>query len=172
MGDANADHDVIAAMFDAVAMFEELGIGYALAGCLAAGHYGRARITEDADFIAVSEHEQDLAAHPDAMRKHRFDPSYTWKFHHDSGAQIDLWKDEHVDGIVSRARPMAIAGRVVMTAEPHDLIAMKLRANRLRDDGDIGEILAHASIDDATIRRRVTAEQYEHYLQIKRRAGR
>src|SRR5580704_11827516 len=57
-------------LLDAVSLFEELGIGYALVGGIAAMYYGRARFTEDVNFVAVAGHMQVLAAHRAEMEKH------------------------------------------------------------------------------------------------------
>jgi hypothetical protein len=172
MADQRTELPFAQALLDAVELFDELRIRYALVGGVAAMYYGRARFTEDVDFVAVTGHAQTLAAHPDAMKAHHFDPSCTWKLYHQSGVEIDLWKDEHCDGIVSRSRVADLAGRQVRIAEPHDLIAMKLRAGRLQDDYDISEILRGTSINDETVRPLVTAQEFAHYQEIKRRAAR
>lgn len=163
--------DLTPALLDAVALFESLHIDYALIGGLAAMCYGRARFTEDVDFIAAEGHMEVLTANPDAMRRHHFDPSSTWKLCHESGLQVDLWKDAHVPEMLGRARSFAIAGRSVRVVDPHDLIAMKLRANRPQDDYDISEIVKTTAVDEALIRQRVTAEEMERYAAIKRRIG-
>ena len=157
-------------LIDAVSLFEELKIAYALAGGVAAMYYGRARFTEDLDFVAASGHMDVLAANPDAMRRHHFDRASACKLYHDSGVDIDIWKDQHSDEIVARAREADLAGRKVGVADPHDLISMKLRAGRLQDDYDISEILRAQSIDEPLIRARVTSEQFQHFVEIKRRA--
>jgi hypothetical protein len=172
MEDFSTTHDLSAALNDAVALFEQLRIDYALIGGLASMYYGRARFTDDVDFIAASGHEAVLAAHPEAMREHHFDPNCTWKLYHASGAEVDVWKDVHVNDMISRAVTATLAGRSVRIAEAHDVVAMKLRADRPQDDYDVSEILKHVPIEDERVRERVTAEQYEHYLQIKRRSGR
>ena len=156
-------------LLDAVGLFEKLGIGYALIGGLAAMVYGRTRFTVDVDFIAQNDHEKMLAANPDAMTQCHFDPTSTWKLYHDSGTDIDIWKDEHANAMISRAVTTKLAGRGVRIIEPHDLITMKLRADRPQDDYDISEILKHTSIDDAIVEQRVTAEQFDAYLAIKKR---
>src|SRR4051812_33237385 len=79
--------DYTAPLLDAVALFEELGIGYALIGGLAAMHYGRSRFTEDVDFVATADHEQRLVENAEVMRRHRFDPNCTWKLYHESGVE-------------------------------------------------------------------------------------
>jgi hypothetical protein len=89
--------------------------------------------------------------------------------YHDSGVEIDIWKDEHSDAIVARARDADLAGRRVRVADPHDLIAMKLRARRLQDDYDVSEILRHTPIDDMTVEARVSPDEFAHYLAIKKR---
>jgi hypothetical protein len=55
-------------------------------------------------------------------------------------------------------------------ADPHDLIAMKLRAHRLQDDYDIGEILKHHPIDETRLASLVTESELTHYHSIKLRA--
>jgi hypothetical protein len=158
-------------LIDAVTLFDALGIGYAMVDGVAAMYYGRARFTEDIDFVAVAGHMQILERSGDAMRQNHFDPSSTWKLYHERGLEVDIWKDEHSDAIVSRAREVELAGRKIRIADPHDLIAMKLRAGRLQDDYDISEILRSQTIDDAVIGSRVDAAQFSHYQDIKRRTG-
>src|SRR5579864_8401579 len=84
-------------LLDAVSLFEELGIGYALIGGIAAMYYGRSRFTEDVDFVAMPGHMEILTAHPAEMEKHHFEPTCAYKLYHQSGVQVDLWKDEHAD---------------------------------------------------------------------------
>src|SRR5580700_1106261 len=98
-------------LIDAVLLFEELGIGYALVGGIAAMYYGRARFTEDVDFVAVTGHMAVFAAHPAEMEKHHFDPTCTYKLYHQSGVHVDLWKDEHADQIVTSSHAVELAGR-------------------------------------------------------------
>lgn len=172
MADANPPTDLSAALSDAIALFESLGIRYALIGGLASMYYGRARFTEDVDFIAATGHEAVLASHAHAMREHRFDPASTWKLYHDSGAEVDIWKDAHVDDMLPRAVTATLGGQPVRIVEVHDLIAMKLRADRPQDDYDVSEILKHTAVSDDTVRGRVTADQYARYEAIKRRGGR
>jgi len=154
---------------DAVGLFEELRLGYALVGGVAAMFYGRSRFTEDIDFVVQAEHMQTLAERSDAMRKWHFDPNCTWMLYHESGVDIDIWKDEFADEIVGRAKTIELMGTNLKIAEPHDLIAMKLRAGRLQDDYDISEIIRGTPIDDEIVKARVTAEQFEHYLSVKQR---
>jgi hypothetical protein len=163
--------DLTAALQDAVNLFEQLDIRYAMIGGLAAMLYGTQRHTQDVDFIAASNHEAILAANAQVMQEHHFDPECTWKLYHDSGATIDLWKDQRADEIISRARATELDGRPIMVADPHDLIAMKLRADRPQDDYDISEIVQHTTIDDDLVRQQTDDEQYARYEAIKRRVG-
>lgn len=163
--------DLTQPLLDAVALFESLGIAYALAGGVASMVYGRARYTEDVDFVAQADHEAILQANAEAMKRHGFDPGSTWKLYHRSGAQIDLWKDAHSDEIVQRAVPNRLGGKTVLVVEMHDLIAMKLRAGRPQDDYDISEIIKHQTIDADTIRSRVTPEQFAVFEKIKARVA-
>jgi len=155
---------------DAVALFDALKIPYALIGGIAAMLYGRSRFTEDVDFVAAAAHEKILAAHPEIMRQHHFDPVSTWKLYHESGIEIDIWKDEFSDQIAARARTIQFHGRSMRVADVHDLIAMKLRADRPQDDYDISEIIKKTPVEEAVIQNRITAEQFSRYGDIKRRA--
>lgn len=157
-------------LLDAVALFDELKIGYALIGGIAAMYYGRARFTEDVDFVAVAGHMDIFAAHRAEMEKHHFAPDCVHKLYHKSGIQVDLWKDEHADQIVENAIEVELAGRSIRIIEAHDLIAMKLRAGRLKDDYDISQILLNNAIDESRLAGIVTAEQMVHLHEIKRRA--
>jgi hypothetical protein len=157
-------------LLDAVSLFEELGIGYALIGGIAAMYYGRARFTEDVDFVAVAGHLDLLSTHGSTMEKYHFDPTCTYKLHHQSGVQVDVWKDEHADDIVNRASVVDLAGRKIYIVEPHDLIAMKLRARRLKDDYDISQIVISTAIDEDRLKILVTPEQFAQFGEIKKRA--
>lgn len=154
---------------DAIALFNALQIPYALIGGIAAMVYGRARFTEDVDFVAAADHEKILAAHPATMEEYHFDPASTWKLYHTSGVAIDIWKDEYSDQIAARAQTMQFRGRPVRIAEIHDLIGMKLRANRPQDDYDISEILKKTAVHDAVIQQFATPEQFARYVGIKSR---
>lgn len=156
-------------LLDAVGLFGRLSIGYALVGGVAAMYYGRSRFTEDVDFVATAGHMDVLAGNPQAMREFRFDPTCVWKLYHASGVDIDIWKDEYADAIVARSREVALAGTTIRVVDPHDLIAMKLRAGRIQDDYDIAMVVSGTAVDDARVAAAVTAEQYARYLDIKRR---
>jgi predicted nucleotidyltransferase len=156
-------------LLDAVRLFEELGIGYALVGGIAAMYYGRSRFTEDVDFVAASGHMDVFAAHATEMEKHHFDPSCTYKLYHQSGVQVDLWKDDHADQIVRDAHAVELAGRTIQMVDVHDLIAMKLRSRRLKDDYDISQILQMNSIDEDRLKLIVTPEEFSRLREIKGR---
>jgi hypothetical protein len=164
---ANAPLD--AALKDAVSLFESLHIPYALIGGIAAMLYGRLRATEDVDFVCAADHPQILATNPQVMQAHHFDPACTWKLYHASGVEIDIWKDQYSDDIVARAQLLPFAGKTLRVADPHDLIAMKLRANRVQDDYDISQILSHTTIDEARLQSLVTKSEFAHYQSIKAR---
>ncbi|MEM1445892.1 MAG: nucleotidyltransferase [Planctomycetota bacterium] len=167
--DARNTPDLAEAMHDAVALFRELKIGYALIGGLAAMVHGRSRYTEDVDFVAEPDHADIFEAHPDAMRRHGFDPTCAWKLYHRSEIAIDLWKDRHAAGIVERAVRRKLGKRFVKVAEPHDLIAMKLRADRPQDDYDIAEIVKAQRIEESVLAERVTAAQLRKFRKIAKR---
>jgi hypothetical protein len=145
-------------------LFEHLQLGYALVGGVAAMYYGRQRFTEDVDFVVVPGHMEILAANGTIMKEHQFDPGCTFKLYHDSGVDVDIWKDEFSAEIISRASEAELAGRRVRIAEVHDLIAMKIRAGRVQDDYDVTQIIRGTPIDDAIVQQRVTPEQYARYL--------
>jgi hypothetical protein len=157
-------------LLDAVSLFEELSVGYALIDEIAAMYYGRARFTEDVDFVAVAGHGDIFAAHPKVMEKHHFDPTCTYKLYHQSGVHVDLRKDEHAEKIIQQSREVELAGRSIRIADPHDLIAMKLRARRLKDDYDISEILRSTPIDETRLQSLVTPEQFAQFAEIKKRS--
>ena len=165
-----ADNPLLQPLLDAVQLFTALQIPYALIGGIAAMLYGRARFTDDVDFVAAAGHQELLAAHPDVMRKFHFDPSSTWKLYHDSGVEIDIWKDEHTDGIAGRAQEVEFQSQILCVADVHDLIAMKLRAGRLQDDYDIGEIARSTIIHDSTLQQLISPTQFERFQQIRLRA--
>ncbi len=157
---------------DAVDLFDALGLRYALIGGVAAMFYGRPRFTEDIDFVVIAGHRRALERNPDAMRVHHFDPTCTFKLYHDGGIEIDLCKDEFADGIIARAAPADVGGRRVRMIELHDLIAMKLRAGRLNDDADIGQILQNNAVEEGRVAAMVGAEELERFAEIKRRSVR
>jgi hypothetical protein len=70
------------ALHDPVGLFDALQIQYALVGGVAAIYYGRARFTEDFDFVAVTGHREALERNPDAMKQFGFDPACTWELYH------------------------------------------------------------------------------------------
>jgi hypothetical protein len=150
MGSSDDEIPYVQPLLDVVDLFEELKIGYAMIGGVAAMYYGRSRFTDEFEFVASN----DFGSHECCDT---------------NGIQIDVWKDEFSNGIISRSREVDLAGRKVRIADPHDLIAMKLRAGRLQDDYDISEILKHQKIDDAIIQARVQAEEFQHYLDVKKR---
>ena len=154
---------------DALALFSRLNIDYALVGGTAAMFYGYHCATVDINFILSANHQNVFAANPAAMHAHHFDRSSTWKLYHDSGIEIDLWKDDHSDEIAARAKTIQFADLSVRIADPHDLVAMKLRAHRLQDDYDISEILKHTPIDESLLQSRITPDQFAHFQSIKAR---
>jgi hypothetical protein len=156
-------------LLDTIDLFERLQIPYALIGGVAAMYYGRARFTDDLDFVAVTGHMDVLARNSRAMQDCHFDPACTFKLSHDSGVEIDLRKDEHADEIIARAVEANLAGRKIRIADPHDLIAMKLRAGRIQDDYDISEIVLATPIDEPRVAQVVTPPQFQHLEAIKRR---
>jgi hypothetical protein len=156
---------------DAVALFEELQISYAVVGGVASMIYGCSCFAEDLNCVAAVAQQQIFADHPDVMRKHHFDPACRGKLHHESGIEIDFWKDDFSDQIAARARTMAFYDRVMRIAEVHDLLALSLRANRPQDDYDISEIIRKTPVDESLLSQRVTPEEFARYQAIKARVG-
>jgi hypothetical protein len=156
-------------LLDAVSLFESLGLGYALIGGIAAMYYGQSRFTQDVDFVAVTGHMEAFAAHPEFVEANHFASDCNYKLYHQSGVQVDLWRDPHADGIIARAVEVKLAGRSVKVIEPHDLIAMKLRARRLKDDDDVSQILLHTPIDESRLASLVSADELSHFAGIKAR---
>jgi hypothetical protein len=157
-------------LLDAVSLFESLNLGYALIGGIAAMYYGRSRFTEDVDFVVVTGHMEILAAHRQEMEDHHFSSDCTHKLYHKSGVQVDVWKDEHAEEIISRAVQVQLVGKLIRVIEPHDLIAMKLRAMRLKDDYDVSQIILNTAIDETRLATLVSAHQLKHFTEIKKRA--
>lgn len=170
MGDQEQTPSLTQPLLDAVALFEHLLLGYALVGGVAAMYYGRQRFTEDVDFVVVPGHMDVLGGNGSIMKEHHFDPSCTFKLYHDSGVDVDIWKDQFAAEIIERAKIAQLSGSQVRIADPHDLIAMKLRAGRIQDDYDISEVIKASSIDEQIVEQRVSAEQFAHFLEIKRRS--
>jgi hypothetical protein len=144
-------------LLDAVALFAELNIGYALIGAIAAMYYGRSRFTEDVDFVVSG-----IGVPP--METIGETPILL-----NSGFQIDLWNDEHANEIIERAVDVALAGKPIHIIEPHDLIAMKLRAGRLKDDYDISQIVLTTAIDETRLATLISTEQFVHFSEIRKR---
>jgi hypothetical protein len=157
-------------LLDAVSLFDELGIGYALIGGIASMYYGRARFTEDVDFVVGAGHMERFSANLQVMERFHFSPDCVCKLYHQSGISVDIWKDEFADQIVQRSLSVPLAGRMVQIIEPHDLIAMKLRAGRLKDDYDIAQILASTPIDEQRFAGLLSPEQIDRLNQIKTRS--
>lgn len=156
-------------LLDAVDLFESLGIDYALIGGIAAMYYGRSRFTEDVDFVAEPGHMLVLEQHPAEMEQHHFEPTCTHKLYHQSGVQVDLWKDEHSADIIERSREVELAGRRIRMIDPTDLAAMKLRAGRVKDDYDLSEMIRAGAIDEPTLRQRVSDSEFQYFMDIKQR---
>ncbi len=76
-------------------------------------YYGRARFTEDVDFVAVAGHMEILSNHPAQMEKHHFAPDCVYKLYHKSGIQVDLRKDDYADQIVRNAIEVELVGRLI-----------------------------------------------------------
>ena len=159
------------ALLAAVGLFEALHIPYALIGGLAAMVYGKSRFTEDVDFVAQPGHMQTLQSNTGVMQQFGFDPKCTWKLYHQSGIDIDIWKDEHASTIIEHAQPIRLAGTTVAVARAEDLVAMKLRSDRPQDEYDISEILKAGMLDQRQLQAIITDEQAQRLEQIKKRIG-
>lgn len=158
------------ALLDAVTLFERLGIRYALVGGIAAMYYGRARFTDDLDFVPDGRFRELLGRRADAMRSCRFDPTCTFKLYHENGIEVDLLHDEFAAGILDRSTEAELAGRRVRIAAADDLVAMKLRAGRPQDDYDISEMIKAGAVNDAAVKALVDAEAFDRFLDLQRRS--
>ena len=163
--------DLEQALLAAVGLFDALDIPYALIGGLAAMVYGKSRFTEDVDFVAQPGHMQDFSEHPEIMKTFGFDPKCTWKLYHQSGIDIDIWKDDHASAIIENSQPIQLAGRSVAVARAEDLVVMKLRSDRPQDEYDISEILKAGTLDNAKLSPLLTDQQAQRLEQIKHRIG-
>lgn len=171
MGDSPSPLALNEALLDAVSLFEYLGMRYALVGGLAAMYYGRARFTDDVDFVSDLMFEHTLRTHPDEMRNFNFDPTCAFKLYHKSGIAIALLFDEFAHGIPERAVDTPLAGRTVKVADVNDLVAMKLRAARPQDDYDVSEMIKRGVIDETRVRALVNAEEFTHHESVNARSG-
>lgn len=165
------ENDLQQALLAAVGLFDALQISYALIGGLAAMVYGKSRFTEDVDFVAHPGHMQTLKSNAQVMQKFDFDPECTWKLYHQSGIDIDIWKDEHASAIIEHAQPIKLAGKTIAVARAEDLVAMKLRSDRPQDEYDISEILKAGTIDQDQLLSLITDGQAQRFEQIKKRIG-
>ena len=170
-GDASIglENQLLASLRDAVELFTRLNIPYAMVGGIAAMVYGRARFTDDIDFVAAADHVATLTTHPQIMQACHFDPSSTWKLYHASGFEMDIWKDEFSDQIAARAHEIQFAGQSIRIADVHDLIAMKLRAGRFQDDYDISEILRKTPVNINLVGELVSPAQFDRFQAIQTR---
>jgi predicted nucleotidyltransferase len=121
--------------------------------------------------VAVTGHMDVFAAHPTEMEKFHFDPTCTYKLYHQSGVQVDLWKHQHADRIVANSHPIELAGRKIQMVDLLDLICMKLRAHRLKDDYDISQIIQTNEIDQERLRSLVKPDEFAWFLEIKKRTS-
>jgi len=159
------------ALLATVGLFEALHIRYALIGGLAAMVYGKSRFTEDVDFVAQPGHMETFKANAKVMQRFGFDPGCTWKLYHDSGIDIDIWKDDHASAIIENAESIQLAGRTIAVARVEDLVAMKLRSDRPQDEYDISEILKAGIIDNDKLQHLLTEPQTKRLAEIKKRIG-
>lgn len=166
---ADVESSFLQPLVDAAELFTRLGIPYALVGGIAAMVYGRARFTDDIDFVVASNHESILAAHQDVVRACHFDSAGAGEPSHASGITLDIWKHPHADQIAARARDIQLAGRTLRIADVHDLIAMKLRAGRFQDDYDISEIVRQTPVDDQTLQTLIPPDEFKRFIAIRHR---
>jgi hypothetical protein len=144
LGQSTEPVNYVCNLLQCVAEFDELRIGYCLVGEIAAMFYGRPRFAEVIEFLTTSEFSSPRA-------------------------ETELLKDEHAAGIVGRARDAELEGGTIQIADPHDLIAMKLRVGWILDDYDISEVIKANPIDESILEKHVSPRQFAHFLEIKRR---
>ena len=149
LGQSEDSSDYCGELLNAVKIFERLNEPYALAGAVASMYYGRARFTEELEFVTSGKLTELLALK--------------------LGNSVRFWDDASSKEIIARARQADLEGYSIKIVEPHDLIAMKLRVGRLEDDYDISQIVQNTAIDGSHLQQRVTPEQFQHFLDVKKR---
>ena len=145
-------NDLEAAVGQAAAVFESLGIPYMLIGGLAVSVWGEPRATLDADFAVWTEPDdfeqtvlrlcesfQCLTRNPiEFTRSARVLPVKTQR-----GTRVDIifgglpWEKE----AIARAQQKELSGRGVAVASVEDLILMKLVSEREKDAEDARRLL-------------------------------
>ena len=151
-------NDLEAAVGQAAAVFESLGIPYMLIGGLAVSAWGEPRATLDADFTVWTEPDdfeqtvlrlcesfQCLTRNPvEFTRGARVLPVRTSR-----GTRMDIifgslpWERE----AIARAQQKELSGRSVAVASVEDLIVMKLFSEREKDADDARRLLIRFRTD-------------------------
>ena len=149
-------NDLEAAVGQAAAVFESLGIPYMLIGGLAVSAWGEPRATLDADFMVWTEPDdfertvlrlcegfQCLTRDPiEFVRSARVLPVRSAQ-----GTRMDIvfgslpWERE----AIARAQPKELSGKNVTVASVEDLIVMKLFSEREKDADDARRLLIRFS---------------------------
>lgn len=125
------ERDQLAALLDAAALLEQLGVAHMLIGGIAVGlHAGRPRATLDVDFAIASTADREALARKFAAAGFvpvgRF--AHSLNFRHRSGEPVQLAFDPGFDAALARAGEQEVHGRKVRLVTREDLIELKLRA--------------------------------------------
>jgi hypothetical protein len=142
-----------------IAVLNELGVPYMLVGSYSSNYYGRARATQDADFVVEISAEQvrELAARPGPA--FHVDPQMSFEtltmksryvIEHPATAftiELFLLADDKYNRLrFARRREVEFEGTRVFVPSPEDVVVMKLRwskgGNRSKDIGDVANVLA------------------------------
>ena len=148
-GPVEGHPDKLAAIREAVQVFDDGGVDYALIGGLAVGiRSGIPRATLDVDFAVVSTVDRgwltDQFTRGDFSAGGQF--AHSVNLRHESGEPVQLAFDAGFDPMILRAERIDLGGLAVRVVTTVDLIAMKRRAaadparrrsKALRDQADI-----------------------------------
>lgn len=163
--------DLVRTIRDFAALFERLGIPYAIMGGWAVRLYGLPRPTYDidatisldrsdlprlyheAESMGIAVPEQFLQGWVDSVAEM---PLVKFRLYLEGkGIDIDLFLAESAfqQSLINRRRVHDFDGMPVSFVSPEDLILLKLIASRPRDLGDIEDVLlATANLDEAYMR--------------------
>jgi len=147
------------AIEDIIALFDSLGVAYAIMGGIAVRVYGIPRATYDVDFTAAIDRAalgglfqrvEDLGyTVPESYKQGWIDqvggmPLVKFRlFLEGRGVDVDVFlsESEYQAAVLSRRRWARLNGIEAWLVSPEDLILLKLLAYRPRDIADVGDVL-------------------------------
>lgn len=170
--------EVLVALETAITQFEAADLPFALVGGLAMGVRADPRVTRDVDFVLPVEDDAEAEARIYALQRRGFVVESVFERR---GGRISTVRTRHsaapdvlIDVLLSNARieaeivaaatPETVAGGIrCPVAQPWHLLAMKVYANRRKDQADLQELIERA--DEKSL------EQTRRALELMRRRG-